>query len=279
MVRDYIAAFKSEFEGLEPGEGYLVEAWEELFRSTVPETLFAYKSGLGQAAEFQKLVEVLGFGLTVEVVGFHVSKSTPMPVVRVILEDGWEVFMRNNLHDVCFAFVNGRDPDWGKTTPLPDAAQAALLGQFPVAPKTEYLVQMAKKRNFCYKVWTDEEMADPRILRVQRSNGTWSEVRGEAKDRWIARHQSTEWTHRDWGSTHWVASRDGETIQDLENPYKFNEDTNFFFQVYHGCAEGIDDYAPRRASNPWLPGKSAGYVTVDYEGAKKLLAAMAFCLG
>jgi len=280
MARDYIETFQKAFENLGEGEAFTVAGWEALFHSCVPDTLYAYKAGEGQPAAFQDMATSVCPGLAVGVIGFHTSKSTPMPVIRIALDGGWAVYMRNNLHDIAVAFANENDETYGKQTPLPDAVQAALLAQSPVAPAEEYLAVEGKKRGYRYKEWTDEEMADPRILRVQRSNGTWSEVTGAAKDRWIARHRSTEWTHRDWGSTHWIASRDGETPQNLESPYSFDSDTRFFFQVTHGYTEGIDKYAPARASDYWVPGKSAGYVTAfNPQAAKDLLAAIALRLG
>lgn len=128
-----------------------------------------------------------------------------------------------------------------------------------------YLKVIEDKRSYCYGCWSDEEMAHPGILRVKRPNGTWSEVSGQEKDRWIARDYYTSWYERDWSSGKlfpyyspengcWVSWPAGQ---------KFSSNTSFF--LAQKCfLEGIDalyaqsnDAVSEQALSPYIPGKTA----------------------
>lgn len=93
-----------------------------------------------------------------------------------------------------------------------------------------YMENINEKRGYSFAGWTDEEMNDPRILRVQCSYG-WSKVSGEEKDRWDNRMTSTDWYDRDWSS--------GKLIAVGPNP--FNEDT-VFYSAPKAQAEGIKGF-------------------------------------
>ena len=100
---------------------------------------------------------------------------------------------------------------------------------------TWYQERIQSKRDYSFAGWTDEEMNDPRILRVKRfrdglglgASWWWSEVCGDAKDRWAARDRSTDWYSRDWSG--------GMLIH--VGPVPFT-DATVFYATGHAFAQG-----------------------------------------
>lgn len=154
----------------------------------------------------------------VGVVGTHHSKSLELPVMSMDFPEV-HIACRDNFHDVN-VLVRAK-----KTIDLP------LSFFYPARPYSWYQEQLERKRGYSLRDWSDEELADPRILRVKRHDGNgWSEVKGDEKDRWNARASSTEWYSRDWSS--------GKLL--VEGPVPFNDQTQFFV-TGHAYAEGMND--------------------------------------
>lgn len=146
-------------------------------------------AALHQIAAFRGLADRMGGSC--RVVETHTSKSIKLPVVEITGTHG-RFLLRDNFHGWNLCCLWDFPPD------LPyDEVYGARDWDW-------YLHQIERKRGYSFGGWTDEEMDDPRILRVQvtRENGTtyWKEVKGDEKDRWANRFVSTEWYTRDWSS-------------------------------------------------------------------------------
>lgn len=173
-------------------------------------------SALGQIERFNALGKALE--TDPEVVSTHTSKSITLPVVRYNC-DFLILTLRDNFYGIN-VWVQSQNP-----INMPYSTIAVEHDM------DWYESEIQRKRNYCYKGWTDEEMDDPRILRVKLEN-RWSEVRAEEKERWIARYHSTEWYSKDWASGKLVA-----VSQFAEIP--FPPETVFY--VLGECfAEGMD---------------------------------------
>ncbi|MDB4278915.1 hypothetical protein N9917_04875 [Deltaproteobacteria bacterium] len=193
-------------------------------------------AALRQFQGFTLLAEQLG--CKAQVVGEHTSKSIKLPVMEITGTHG-RFLLRDNFYgtNVCFQW------EFSPDIPLSDLYKPMTWD--------DYLALILKKREsgMGYGYWTDEEMADPRILRVEvkRDNGNsyWSKVSPEAKDRWMARMTSTEWFSRDWSSGKLIVVGDmgpGCTM----------------YAAPHSFAEGISRIVHGDALEPWEPGKTEG---------------------
>ena len=167
-----------------------------------------------QFEAINKLVNQLGATFTVE--HSHTSKSITLPVPTITMP-GLTFMLRDNFHDL-HLYVRS---DEVLNLPL----------SFFYTPQTFqwYQGKILSKRAYSFADWTDEEMNDPRVLRVLRKNGNgWSEVSGDAKDRWAARASSTDWYSRDWSR--------GKLIH--VGPVPFT-DATVFYETGHAYAQGI----------------------------------------
>ena len=206
--------------------------------SPIKAQMFWKRDAERQFEKFRELAAAFDEPLTV--VGTHTSKSIQLPVVAFRTRNGWFV-LRDNFHglNLCCMW------DFAPSLPL-----AALYTERDFA---WYQGILARKRGYSYKGWTDEEMADPRILRVRvthdNGNSYWSKVRPEEKDRWAARQSSTEWFGQDWSSGKVLA------IGPRDESGCFTEATKFYV-AEHSFAEGISSVVPADALAPWEPGSS-----------------------
>jgi len=141
-----------------------------------------------QIENFTNISNKIGGSLVV--IGSHCSKSCNLPVVQIKTTDV-NFTLRDNFYDInifveLFKKVNfeysdfyeEKDEDWYEET-------------------------LNNKKYYTFRGWTEEEINDPRILRVLiNSNiGTfWSSVSSLEKDRWLNRYSSTEWYSKDWSS-------------------------------------------------------------------------------
>lgn len=159
--------------------------------------------------------------VTARVVGSHRSKSIDLPVVKITTDAG-EFTLRDNFDDTNLMAVL-------------KAPATLTLDEFFAGiqePQTWdwYVGEIARARGYSWREWTDEEMDNPRILRVRDTRpgvDMWWEKKGEEKDRWAARLTNPAWFSRDWSS--------GEITCDGE----FGPGASLFVQ-YRAYAEGID---------------------------------------
>lgn len=157
-------------------------------QSNTPETRMLWAEwAQGQFEQFENLA--LSLGTTANVVGHHSSK---LPVVELCFPGG-RVIIRDNFDDwnVAFQFLHPVNLPLGKV----------------LQPMSWdwYLTEIARCGEYSWSHWSEEEIQDPRILRVQRTrkDGStyWpSPVTPEEKDRWIARMTDPSWWSTDWSS-------------------------------------------------------------------------------
>lgn len=105
-----------------------------------------------------------------------------------------------------------------------------------------YNDEMLRKKDYTFEGWTEEEINDPRILRVFIKNRYWSEVSGAEKDRWLDRYKSVEWYNKDWSSTNLIKFRD------------------MFVKAEYAFCEGMRDFEKLQ---PYVPGMTKFVVCVD----------------
>lgn len=229
----------------------------QVTRMTTPAKLnFTHDAALVQIGQAQQLATTLCG--TLEINSSHCSKSITLPVPTIRLTfHGVSFTFRDNFHDLNLLVESTRDI----ALPLSFFYTAMSFAQ--------YMEALSRKRNYSYEHWTDAEMDDPRILRVKRPNGTWSEVRGDEKDRWASRLNSVDWYVRDWSGGSMVA----------EGPVPFTEET-FFYYTPTAYAEGI-----RPTPTPYMaPCKAFLNCLRDWEtlericaGIKEFLTPTAIC--
>ena len=206
-----------------------------LITHPIRDTMLWKEAALGQLKNFELLAE--SFGVKPNVIATHTSKSIDLPVVMLELRGG-TVVIRDNFHDVNVAIA------WR------DDFTSRLLASalYPTHDWDWYLNEVARSRNYSYRGWTDEEMDDPRILRVQVTNVNghvyMSEVRGEKKDRWIRRLTDPAWYEHDWASGYLIA--DGPLGPDCK------------LRRLDCCfLEGMSDLS-QEMRKPWRPGMTHG---------------------
>ena len=150
-----------------------------IWRSAALRQIEAFKATAG-------LVEV-----AMATVDTHRSKSIDLPVVA-FEHHGRFVTMLDNFHELALHY---RGP--------PVALTYGQCGYRPVDVDA-YRELMAKCESYSWLGWSEEEIRDPRITRVEvthpNGNRYWSETDIGRKTRWLARHDSAEWYSRDWSS-------------------------------------------------------------------------------
>lgn len=207
-----------------------------------------------QLTEFAGLAEELDAVLYV--ISYHNSKSIKLPVIALQFNNGW-LILRNNFYDICIGMI------WNH---IPDLKLSEVATPMPWAT---YLEAMSKNKGYTYKHWTEEEINDPRILRVfverENGNGYWSKVSGETKDRWLNRMKSPEWMQYDWGRSRIVVEGS------KDNTFDPTTEPSFYVLGYGFC-EGFDrGGVPYQVMESWEPGKTMGHFSVgSIEEAIKL---------
>lgn len=192
------------------------------FKEIEPEMLWK-GSALDQIKHFEEMVVNLSKQIRLEarVSGSHTSKSIHLPVISITTNAG-EFTLRDNFYDVNLMAV------LHSPTVMPlDEFFAGI--QDPVS-WTWYLEQIERARGYSWREWTDDEMEDPRILRVKDKRpgvNMWWDKKAEEKDRWANRMTNPVWYTRDWSS--------GEVSWDGE----FGPGAELFIQR-HAFAQGID---------------------------------------
>jgi len=185
---------------------------------------FTHAAALRQIEMINKLTRQLNAEVSIE--HYHTSKSIKLPVPTITMP-GLTFMVRDNFHDVN-VYVRT------------DEELALPLTYFYTPLTFEWYCETVQScREYSYRDWTDEEMNDPRILRVRRKNGNgWSEGNGAKKDRWIARDSSTAWYENDWSSGMLLTS----------GPVPFTADT-VFYDARTAFGQGIPK-CPKPYSGP-----------------------------
>lgn len=218
---------------------------------SIDDKMYWKGAALDQLGRFRRLAE--GLGVEPRAVGSHRSKSIDLPVVELVV-GGVRCLLRDNFYSVEMAVQS----------PQPVTLPIASLFAGILEPHdwAWYLAQIDRARGYSWKFWTDEEMDDPRILRVivTRENGMRQEwtVTPEVKDRWLKRLTDPEWYGKDWDAP---LTYDGA----------FGPDAVLFVQDHTYC-EGISDLIPREDRSAYVPGKSCFAVSLGtYEQAETLI--------
>lgn len=216
----------------------------------IKDTMLWRDAALGQVKNFELLAR--DFNAATAVVSSHWSKSIALPVVLFELNGG-TVVIRDNFHDVNVA-VAWRD----------DFTSRLLASDLlSVSDWAWYLGQIERCRSYTYRGWSDEEMADPRILRVYVQPGTergyWSSVSGACKDRWVRRMNDTTWYTEDWSRAVLVPDR------------PLGPDCTF--RELHRCYLQGMEALPDEMTRQWRPGQMSGAICLpDIMAARKLMA-------
>lgn len=154
------------------------------------ETLIYRGAALDQDIRFMTLAQAIG-SLPVVVAGDHTSKSCALAVAR--FDVGEVTFLvRDNFYDLNLAVFAPRLP-----------VEVPLETFYQTHDWAWYLGQIARSEGYSWRGWTPEEIADPRIGRVQvkaqhGSNTYWSEKKWDEKERWQRRMTDPAWHGRDW---------------------------------------------------------------------------------
>ncbi len=191
------------------------------FKKVAPEMLWR-GAALDQIDAFEKTVVALAgrFRVTAEVVSSHCSKSITLPVVMLSTNAG-EFTLRDNFHDINLMVV--------LRSPTTLTLEQFFVGIQEPLTWDWYLSEVERARKYSWREWSDEEMNDPRILRVRdKRTGVdmWGEKTSDEKDRWANRMSSPAWHSRDWSN--------GELTWDGD----FGPGVKLFHQG-HAYAEGI----------------------------------------
>lgn len=192
------------------------------FREVAPQMLWR-GAALEQVDAFEKAVAGLAsrVRVTAEVVGSHRSKSIELPVIKLSTDAG-EFTLRDNFYDINLMAIL-KSPSVLSLEQFFEGSQEPLTWEW-------YLAEIERARNYSWREWSDEEINDPRILRVRDKRAgcdLWWEKKADEKDRWSKRMTNPAWYDRDWSSGEF--SWDGE----------FGPGVKLFRQDY-AHAQGID---------------------------------------
>jgi len=166
------------------------------FKEVAPQMLWC-RAALDQIDSFEKTVVALAkhVRVTAEVVGSHSSKSIHLPVVMLSTDAG-EFTLRDNFHDINLMAIL-RNPSTLSLEQFFAGIQEPLTWEW-------YLAEIDRARGYSWREWSDDEMNDPRILRVRDKRpgcDMWWVKKPEEKDRWLNRMSSPTWYSRDWSSS------------------------------------------------------------------------------
>ena len=180
--------------------------------------IFSHEAANSQIGKAHQLAARLGMpGFAIK--SSHTSKGILLPVPTLSIE-GLSFTFRDNFHDLNLLVKSDREIN--------------MRLDFFYTPQSLdwYKENIDRNRNYSFRDWTDEEISDPRILRVQRKNGSWKEIEGDEKGRWNERMTSTAWYCNDWSG--------GELL--YSGPCPFAEET-LFYPAPNAYAEGISSHA------------------------------------
>lgn len=161
----------------------------------IPSEMIWRDAALKQMDAFTALANRLGV-THIGMVGKHISKSIPLPVVKIQV-NGCSFTMRDNFYDLNLLVETPK--------PINLTLPQFFDGVYMPLNWAWYLDQINRARNYSWDQWTDEEMDDPRVLRIKKSTigglKSYYQVKSpDEKDRWIKRMADPEWFSKDWSS-------------------------------------------------------------------------------
>lgn len=191
---------------------------------------FWHTAALSQIDQFERVIANVAqrHRLKAEVVSTHRSKSIELPVVKLTTDAG-EFTLRDNFYDVNLMAILNRPATLSLREFFQDVQEPTTWDW--------YLEQIAAARGYSWRAWTDEELADPRILRVRDKRpgvDLWWDTTPDKKARWMSRLVDPAWYSHDW-------SHDAVTWEG-----GFGPGVELFIQGY-AYAEGITVTTGRRA--------------------------------
>lgn len=164
----------------------------------VPTEMYWKSEAHRQIKKFWDLAKTLG--VNIQVLGHHTSKSIKLPVVELAFVNG-RILLRDNFHTLEMAVQWDFAPALAYADVYPPAQDR--FGETDARDWAWYLHEIDRCAGYSWRGWSEEEIADPRITRVQvnRDNGSvyWNDMTPDRKDRWLKRMVDPEWHHRDWG--------------------------------------------------------------------------------
>ena len=187
-------------------------------------------AALAQIDCFEKLAEDLDLPLFA--VGEHVSKSVRLPVVMLAAK-GFLFYLRDNFHGLNLCVVALE----------PINIPSSVLFQDVLEPRSWdwYLGEIKRCRDYSWRHWSDEDMDDPRILRVFYGEGLSDVREPKEKDLWAKRLTDPSWFNHRWSSS--AITLEGE----------FGPGVVLYVQG-HPFAEGISAVVKACYLKPYKPG-------------------------
>lgn len=220
--------------------------------ANISDSMYWKDNALHQLEEFRELSRNLGMAF--DVVGHHTSKSIRLPVVRA-QEGGVRFFLRDNFYDINVCVMG--------CFPFEFPCAELLAGICPEHDWAWYLNEIERCRGYTWKFFSDEEMEDPRILRVRPPGSEhWYSIDPDRKDRWLRRMIDPEWWSEDWA---------GGTIT-TDDP--FGPGARLFVQsrpYLEGIANHSDVQINPQATKPYRKGCSAFALAVANTTAAEAL--------
>lgn len=181
----------------------------------VPNQMNYKGAAQAQIDKFWKLAKDLG--VTIKVVGDHTSKSCKLPVVELTFPGKGRILIRDNFHSVEIAVQWNFVPALTYADVYKEAQSWDNDGHENDRDWAWYCREIERCENYSWKGWSAEELADPRITRVEvsRSDGSkyWVDTRPEEKDRWAKRWTDPEWHHKQWAGRIFYDGVFGPTVK------------------------------------------------------------------
>ena len=204
-------------------------------------------------------------GVPIAVVGSHRSKSIMLPVVQLVFPNG-RILLRDNFHSLEMAVLWDFAPDLKYGDVYRPVGKWGEDGGWDAADGwTWYLNEIARCEGYSWKGWSPEELADPRITRVEitHENGSkyWSEKKIEEKERWNKRMTDPTWLHTQWGS--------GK----LFTADAFGPGATFYIG-YRTYLEGISELIPYQAQEIFERGQKDFTISTQWEAVEGIIDAI-----
>ena len=233
---------------------------EWVLNNPVPRNMVYADSAYDQVKKFWVLAKDLG--AKVSVVGHHTSKSIKLPVVEMVFPNKGKILLRDNFHSLEIAVLWDYVPDLEYRHVYRHVGEWVGDGKYEEQDGWKwYLNQVSRCEEYSWKGWSDEELNDPRITRVQvsRSDGSkyWVDTTPDKKEMWLKRMTDPAWYYRYSGG---CLLHDGE----------FGPGVALFM----GCStflEGISDLIPYGARETYRKGKKDFTVSTDWDRVQLII--------